>query len=128
MEELFAANDWKNSWRNGINYEHHYHSLVHEVLGVYNGSCDVKLGGEKGIQFILQPYDIIVIPAGVAHKNEGSTFDFKCIGAYPEGKDFDMNYGKPGERPKTDENIAKVKLPKADPVFGVKGQMFQYWK
>jgi len=53
------------------------------VLGIYSGSCDVLLGGEKGIQFTVNPGDIIIIPAGIAHKNVGATEDFKCIGAYP---------------------------------------------
>jgi uncharacterized protein YjlB len=29
-----------------------------------------------------------------------------------------MQYGKPGERPDTDRNIARVGLPAADPVHG----------
>jgi hypothetical protein len=34
LEELFQANDWGDSWRNGI-YEYvHYHSRTHEVLGI----------------------------------------------------------------------------------------------
>jgi uncharacterized protein YjlB len=39
-----------------------------------------------------------------------------------------MNYGKPGERPKTDDNIASVPLPKTDPVFGKGGGLLEIWK
>jgi uncharacterized protein YjlB len=33
-----------------------------------------------------------------------------------------MNYGKPGERPPPDKNIARVALPQTDPVFGKTGR------
>ena len=71
--------------------------------------------------------DVIIIPAGVAHKNLGSSGDFRCVGAYPPGQDWDMNYGKAGERPAADENIANVPLPVADPVFGFEGPLMKNW-
>jgi hypothetical protein len=38
-----------------------------------------------------------------------------------------MNYGKPGERPHTDQNIAEVKLPASDPIYGIKGFLMSNW-
>jgi hypothetical protein len=38
-----------------------------------------------------------------------------------------MNYGKQGERPGTDENISKVPLPDADPVYGIGGPLIKNW-
>src|SRR6476646_7548943 len=49
FEDLFEKNKWSNSWRNGIYKYHHYHSITHEVLGVYEGNTIVQLGGEAGI-------------------------------------------------------------------------------
>ena len=44
LEELFNANDWGDSWRNGI-YEYvHYHSHTHEVLGIARGHARVRSG------------------------------------------------------------------------------------
>lgn len=127
LESLFQDNGWSNAWRNGIFNYHHYHSNTHEVLGIYNGEVKVMLGGPEGRTALLKKGDIIVIPAGVAHKRLEQTADFKCVGAYPEGIDYDMNYGKPEERPRTDKNIKQVKLPENDPLFGKEGPLFSYW-
>jgi uncharacterized protein YjlB len=127
IEQVFEGNTWSNSWRNGIYDVHHYHSTTHEVLAVYSGTCKVMLGGDKGVQLTFEKGDVLIIPAGVAHKNMGQSDDFKCVGAYPDGKDFDLNYGKPGERPGTDNNIAKVALPDTDPVYGETGILLTYW-
>ena len=128
FEQLFTANDWRGSWRNGIYDYHHYHSTTHEVLGVFRGSAKVQLGGEKGMVYDVSPGDVIVIPAGVAHKNLGSSADFGIVGAYPEGRKWDMNYGKPGERPRADRTIAQVPLPAKDPLYGPAGPLFDHWK
>jgi uncharacterized protein YjlB len=128
IEELLQANHWGGSWRNGIYTYHHYHSTAHEVLAVFSGAATAQLGGEGGITLKLHRGDVLIIPAGVAHKNLGSSGDFRIVGAYPEGQDWDMCYGSPGERPRTDENIAKVPLPKADPVYGVNGPLLERWR
>src|SRR5687768_1555322 len=47
LEEKFLSNNWSNSWRNGIFTFQHYHSITHEVLGIYSGECLVLLGGDK---------------------------------------------------------------------------------
>jgi len=47
---------------------------------------------------------VIVIPAGVAHQNVGSSGDFGVVGAYPDGRDWDLLRGQPGERPQADKN------------------------
>ena len=48
-------------------------------------------------------------------------------GAFPNGMEFDMNYGRTGERPQTDKNIQQVPLPATDPVYG-NGPLQDYWK
>jgi uncharacterized protein YjlB len=127
FEQLFRANDWSGSWRNGIYPYHHYHSTAHEVLGVYRGSAKVQLGGEGGMTLEVAAGDVLVIPAGVAHKNLGAKAGFGVVGAYPRGQDWDMNYGGAGERPGADGNIARVALPKMDPVYGDDGPLLERW-
>lgn len=127
VEHVFRKNNWGNTWRNGIYNYHHYHSTAHEVLGIYQGEAEVLLGGPKGMKISVQSGDVIIIPAGVAHKNLGASSDFACVGAYPPGQVFDMNYGKEGERPQADKNITQVPLPENDPVYGKEGALLKYW-
>ena len=127
LEELFKANQWGESWRNGIYDYHHYHSTAHEVLGIYSGSASVQFGAEGGIVQKVHVGDVIVIPAGVAHKNLGASEDFGVVGAYPEGQQWDLLRGKPGEREKAEANIKRVLLPKRDPVQGEGGVLLRLW-
>jgi len=128
IEPLIHANQWGNDWRNGIFTYHHYHSTAHEALLVYSGSAKVQLGGESGVIETIGAGDVIIIPAGVGHKNLGASSDFHVVGAYPPQQNVDMNYGKPGERPRADQNIARVALPATDPVFGKKGPLLDQWQ
>ena len=127
IESLFQANGWGGSWRNGVYGFHHYHSTAHEVLGVYGGRAEVQLGGEQGIVLTVQRGDVLIIPAGVAHKNLGCSPDFRVVGAYPRGQRPDMRYGRAGERPEADRAIAAVLLPSADPVYGTNSPLTQHW-
>jgi len=126
LEKKFAGYHWTNSWRNGIYDFHHYHSTSHEVLGVYSGSALVHLGGEQGRKVEIHAGDIIVIPAGVGHKNLGSD-DLGIVGAYPDGRSWDINKGLPGERPRTDKNIAALPVPDNDPFLGSSEGLRQLW-
>ena len=128
FERIFHSNDWKNSWRNGIFSIHHYHSITHEVLGIYGGEVNVQLGGPNGQIFTLQKGLVVVLPAGVSHKNLGSTPDFACLGAYPVGSGWDMNYGKPEEVDQALDNISQVGLPDQDPLYGDDGPLFEHWE
>ena len=128
IENTFHENAWGRSWRNGIYDFHHYHSTAHEVLGVYSGSAEVQLGGNNGITLTVHGGDVVIIPAGVAHKNLGASADFRVVGAYPSGTRPDMCYGKAGERPQADDRIAKLSLPDLDPVYGAEGPLTEFWK
>jgi uncharacterized protein YjlB len=127
LETRFAANNWTNAWRNGVFSYHHYHSTSHEALGVYRGSAVLQLGGEKGQQVQVQAGDVMVIPAGVGHKKLESSADFGVVGAYPDGRDYDVLRGQPGERPQADKNIAAVPLPTSDPLLGKDGGVTRFW-
>ena len=122
-EALFAENGWTGAWRNGIYAHHHYHSTAHEVLGIAAGSVRVRLGGENGATVELHAGDVVVIPAGVAHKNEGASPDLIVVGAYPGGKSPDMRSPGAQERERALRNIPAVPLPDRDPVCGKSGPL-----
>ena len=126
-EELLRNNGWGGSWRDGIFTYHHYHSTAHEVLGIVRGTARIALGGEAGVTVEVATGDVVVIPAGVGHRNLGSSADFLVVGAYPEGQSWDLRTGEPDERPEVLENIRKVPLPGSDPVFAPEGPLHEYW-
>ena len=127
FEALFAGHDWRGAWRDGIYPFHHFHSTTHEVLGVARGRAQLRLGGEGGRSFDLLPGDAVVIPAGVGHMNEGSTGDLLVVGAYPEGRSWDLRRGDPAERAEVLTNLGCVPLPETDPVHGREGPLPALW-
>jgi uncharacterized protein YjlB len=128
VDETFAKNNWTNSWVNGVYPFHHYHSTSHEVLGVYAGSALLQMGGPSGKQFRVSAGDVLIIPAGVAHQCLQRYTEFGVVGAYPDGRNWDLLRGEPGERPKADQNIAALPVPELDPVFGSTGPLRQHWR
>jgi uncharacterized protein YjlB len=48
FEELFESNQWGDSWRDGLYDYVHYHSRIHEVLGIARGEGKVQFGGRRG--------------------------------------------------------------------------------
>src|SRR5438309_2433514 len=89
-ETRFAGNGWSGGWRGGVYPYHHYHSTAHEALGIVAGSAKVRLGGDSGTLIDLHAGDVVVIPAGVAHKGEAASPDLLIVGAYPGGRGPDM--------------------------------------
>ena len=128
IESSFAKNNWGGSWRNGVYNFQHYHSTAHEAWGVYSGWAEVQLGGDGSDVVRIEKGDLVILPAGTAHKRIDSGAGFAVVGAYPDGQQWDMNYGKKDEAAKARPNISKVALPTTDPVFGKNGKIFEYWK
>ncbi|KTD54544.1 Cupin domain protein [Legionella sainthelensi] len=83
IQSRLEQNNWSHSWVDGIYDFHHYHSNTHEVLVITSGDCQVQFGGENGPIYMINQGDVIIIPAGVAHKSLGKSNNFQCIGAYP---------------------------------------------
>jgi uncharacterized protein YjlB len=124
---LFDRHGWTGAWKNGVYAHHHYHSTAHEVLGVIAGWVRVRLGGEGGQTVELRAGDVVVIPAGVAHKNEGASPDLLVVGAYPRGQIPDLRSPDATDRPRALAQIAAVPLPTGDPVHGNSGPLIERW-
>ena len=127
MVRAFAANGWSNAWRDGIFEYHHFHSIAHEVLGIAAGEVRILFGGPFGREVAVRAGDVVVIPAGVAHRNVGQSPDLLVIGAYPGGSDYDVRRGSPAERETAMHAIAAVSLPDNDPVLGHEGSLRRLW-
>lgn len=127
VNQILQGNKWENSWTGGVHDFHHYHSVTHEVLAVIAGKAQLQFGGKNGKELEVAAGDVVVIPAGVGHKMISSSNDFKVVGAYPDGREFDMKTGKPEEREEALENIANVPLPEQDPVFANEGPLKEIW-
>ncbi|CAM4411043.1 uncharacterized protein YjlB [Paenibacillus endophyticus] len=127
IERIFNRNNWRNSWINGVYDFHHYHSNSHEVLGIYSGIADLLIGGEKGQTFAVQAGDVILLPAGTGHKRMKASSDFKVVGAYPNGMNYNTRRGTLAERSADLIEIAKVPVPDRDPVYGTVGPLFELW-
>ena len=76
VDTLFETNGWGRSWRDTIYDFVHYHSQVHEVLGVAGGTAKVEFGGVKGRILTVKPGDVVVLPAGTGHRLIDASRDF----------------------------------------------------
>lgn len=127
LEALFASCGWPPAWRSSIFTYHHYHSTAHETLGVASARARLMLGGPEGREFEVSAGDVIVIPAGVAHRRLESSSGFLVVGCYPPGQGWDLLRGEASDRPAADRNIAAVPLPPTDPVAGSEGPLVSLW-
>lgn len=92
------------------------------------GSAHVIIGGPRSRKLKVQHGDVIILPAGVGHKCVKYSDDFMCVGAYPQGKDYDIKLGIADEYPKAVLQISKLILPDKDPVYGKEGFLKAFWK
>lgn len=127
MDTLFELNGWGRSWRDGIYDFVHYHSQVHEVLGIARGTAKVECGGVKGRVLTLKAGDVAVLPAGTGHRLIEASRNFLVVGAYPEDGTYD-ECTDTRERPAAIKRIAKVLRPAKDPVYGQSGALAQLWR
>jgi uncharacterized protein YjlB len=126
FEELFESNGWGDSWRDGIYDYVHYHSRIHEVLGIARGEGKVQFGGSRGRTLKLKAGDVAVLPAGTGHQCLSASNGFLVIGAYPPSGTYDeCTSSEDHERALT--TIPKVGRPRKDPVYGSKGPLLKAW-
>ena len=126
IDAVFAANDWGRSWRDTIYDFVHYHSQVHEVLGVGQGRARIECGGIKGRILSLRAGDVVILAAGTGHRLIDASKDFLVVGAYPPDGAYD-ECTDTRDRKQARMRIAKVRKPRKDPVYGVRGPLATLW-
>ncbi len=128
IEKVFRENGWGDLWRNGIYAYVHYHSMIHEGMGVARGRAKVRFGGKSGEEIMLGHGDVAVLPAGTGHQCLWHSDDLMVLGAYPRSGRYDLCRGSKGEHAKAVKSIPRVPLPDADPVFGKQGPLMRLWR
>lgn len=118
LEHLFSTNGWPPQWRYGIYTFTHFHSNTPEALGVFSGSAKVRIGGEKGSIIEVNVGDVLLLPAGVGHKQISADDNFMMVGAYPPNTTADLCHDEPSKLAARIKAVAKVPLPETDPVTG----------
>jgi uncharacterized protein YjlB/membrane-associated phospholipid phosphatase len=127
IEDLFEVNGWGDTWRNGIYDYVHYHSRIHEALGIARGKGRVRFGGMKGRIFALKAGDVVILPAGTGHQCLSADDEFLVVGAYPPTGNYD-ECTTVEDRPRALKTIPKVPVPRKDPVYGTGGPLSKLWK
>jgi len=128
IEETFRANGWDdNMWRNGVYPFPHYHSMIHEVMGIAKGRVRVRFGGKKGREIDLEPGDVTVLPAGTGHERMTESADLVVVGAYPSSGQYNLCRGSRAEHARALQSIPLVPKPEADPVYGADGPLVRLW-
>jgi uncharacterized protein YjlB len=127
FEEIFARHGWRDSWRDGVYDFLHFHTATHEVLGIARGRVTVQFGGAKGCNITLTAGDVAVLPAGTGHRRIRASRDLLVVGAYPAGGSYDEPRPEETDHARALASIAKVKLPRHDPVYGAEGALGRLW-
>jgi uncharacterized protein YjlB len=130
IERLFRQNGWGcDMWRDGIFPFVHYHSMIHEALGIARGHARVQLGGHNGETFDFKAGDVAVLPAGTGHQRLIGSDDLLVIGGYPPQGTYNLCRGdNPAERDKALTTIPDVSMPDSDPVLGKDGGLVAVWR
>jgi uncharacterized protein YjlB len=127
LEDLFESNGWGDSWRDGIYDYVHYHSRIHEVLGIARGTGKVQFGGKRGRILTLKAGDVAILPAGTGHQSLFVSQDFLVVGAYPPSGKYDLCTSSE-DHDRALKTIRKVGRPRKDPIYGGKGPLLKLWK
>jgi uncharacterized protein YjlB len=127
IDSLFDLNGWGRSWRDTVYDFVHYHSQVHEVLGIARGNAVLELGGIKGRRLQLKAGDVAILPAGTGHRLLESSRTFLVVGAYPTTGKYD-ECTDTRDREAAAKRIRKTKKPETDPVFGKDGPLTKLWR
>ena len=128
FEDLFARNGWSDSWRDGVYDYLHYHSRIHEVMGIARGHAVVQFGGESGRKLRVKAGDVVVLPAGTGHQCFSASDDFLVVGAYPATGTYDECTPSEEAFERARKTAPKVPPPRNDPIYGKEGPLLRLWK
>ena len=126
IERTFGHNGWRNGWRDTVYDYDHFHTSAHEVLGCYRGRATLQLAGPEGPTCELSAGDVLLLPAGAAHRRLAAEGEFAVVGCYAEGREYDMQRGDQGDASQIEQRLKALPLPARDPVYGADGPLQRY--
>src|SRR3954451_13341869 len=127
IDTLFESNGWGRSWRDTVYDFVHYHSQIHEVMGVARGTAKIECGGLRGRVLSFKAGDGLVLPAGPGHRLIDASRNFLVVGAYPKEGTYD-ECTDTRECRDAAKRVAKVRKPSKDPVYGKNGPLTRLWR
>ena len=113
IEKHFIANGWTGIVSAPVLAKHAYHSNAHKVLAAIKGQAMILIGGENGKHVKFEKGDVLIIPAGVAHKNLSKESDIVCVTAYYGNDKVETLYGDEAKH-----DLPDMPVPAADPFYG----------
>ena len=123
IEKTFAANGWGNMWRNGIYPYVHYHSMIHEVMGIARGRATVRFGGEKGEEIESRPATSSSCrPAPGTSASRTAPTLWSSAPIRRAANTISAAAARPST-PRRSPPSAKCRCPPTDPVFGAQGPL-----
>ncbi|HKK17508.1 MAG TPA: hypothetical protein VJ952_02405 [Opitutales bacterium] len=128
LKRVFSENGWDDFHRRRVSNKNQFHLRSHEVLGVIEGSALLLLGGAAGKKIELCKNDLLLLPAGTAHRLIMGSSNFRAVSAVPEGQEEDKLLNE-GDFPAKYclQVVQATPRPTTDPYFGHKGPLFDFW-
>jgi uncharacterized protein YjlB len=83
VEALVTKHGFEPQWRYSMFDFDHFHSTTHELLVPFRGRATIVLGGMERLD--VRAGDVLLLPAGVAHRAERAEDGFCMVGSYPAG-------------------------------------------
>jgi uncharacterized protein YjlB len=126
IDRLFESNGWSRSWRDTVYDFVHYHSQVHEVMGVAMVTAN-RVRWEQGASSRRETWRRNILSAGSGHRLIEFSRNFLVVGAYPERCTYDKCTDS-RERLNAVKRVARVAKPAKDLVYGQNGPLMQRWR
>ena len=128
IEQIFQNHGWGGLWRNGVFPLVHYHSRIHEALGIARGRAKVRFGGEKGVEVDLHAGDVAVLACGTGQLMLVGKPRPRRHRRLPLHRSIRSLPRQPGRTCGIAPSIPAVPLPATDPVHGEDGPLIALWK
>lgn len=125
IEAVLCKHGWPPDWRDRVYTYHHYHSTAHEALGCVAGTARLMLDGGGGRKMTIGASDLLVLLAGIGHRQISASDDFLLVGGHRQRQNRDICCESADAAKRA--RITAVPLPRCDPAVGQYGPLTRLW-